>query len=162
MTKDYAGSAGLWANNILIETNKRVAISYQPKDSYAFTLTSGGYNYISKASISGTGLTYNKSDKDVVGGVGTADFDGWTYDSVNGYCTWNGSYASSDKTMSYMPSAELVTATRNNSLVGDDFYNWLVKIGAIVDGKFTDCRGYIRPTDAMCPGSYDPNAQPTL
>ena len=161
MGKSYTGSGGLCANNILIEKNNRVAISYVPSGSYAFTLTSGGYNYISNASISGTGLTYNKSDKDVIG-VGTADFGGWTYDAVNGYCTWNGSYASSDKTMSYMPSADLVTATRNNSLVGDDFYNWLVKIGAIVDGKFTDCRGYIRPTDAMCPGAYDPNAQPTL
>ena len=162
MDAKYAGSAGLCANNILIEKNDRYAIRYIASESYAFTLTSGGYNYISKASISGNGLTYNKSDKDVVDGVSTADFGDWAYDSVNGYCTWNGSYASSDKTMSYMPSAELVTATRNNSLIGDDFYNWLVEIGAIVDGKFTDCRGYIRPTDAMCPGAYDPNAQPTL
>jgi hypothetical protein len=56
----------------------------------------------------------------------------------------------------------MIMATRAQETVGDDFYNWLVEIGAIVDGKFTDCRGYIRPTDAMCPGAFDPNAQPTL
>ena len=58
-----------------------------------------------------------------------------------------------------MTAEDLVAATKANSKIGDDFYNWLVKIGAIKNGTFTDCRGLLRPSGGMCPGAYDPNAQ---
>lgn len=80
------------------------------------------------------------------------------------YWTWNGTVTGVDN-WSFTPATatQMIAATKANSKIGDDFYNWLVQIGAIVNGQFTDCRGYLRPKDAMCPGAYDPNAtQPTL
>ena len=51
---------------------------------------------------------------------------------------------------------QMVAATKANTLIGNSFHDWLVEIGAIVNGQFTDCRGYLRATDKMCPGAYDP------
>ena len=146
----------VYANNILVDQGLSGEIMKTYSASGTCTLKSGGYNYLSKACTTISGVTYTSSDKDVAG-IKTADFGDWQWNTA-GYYTWNGSYASADKTMSYMPAADLVAATKANSKIGNAFHDWLVKIGAIVNGQFTDCRGYIRPTDGMCPGAYDPNA----
>ena len=79
------------------------------------------------------------------------DFSEWAYSDA-GYYTWNGNLDS------YIQSTEMVQTVKANSLIGDDFYDWLVEIGAIVNDQFTDCRGWLRPAESMCPGAYDPNA----
>ena len=70
------------------------------------------------------------------------------------YWTWDGSVTD----FTYATAAQMVAATKANTLIGDSFHDWLVEIGAIVNGQFTDCRGYLRATDKMCPGAYDPFA----
>jgi hypothetical protein len=70
------------------------------------------------------------------------------------YWTWNGNVTD----FTYATAAQMIAATKANSKIGDDFYNWLVEIGAIVNGQFTDCRGYLRAENKMCPGAYDPFA----
>ena len=69
------------------------------------------------------------------------------------YYFWTG-----DESYVYAESTNMVNAIKGNNLVGEDFHDWLVEIGAIVNGQFTDCRGYHRQSDRMCPGAYDPFA----
>ena len=70
------------------------------------------------------------------------------------YWTWDG-YVTD---FTYATATQMVAATKANTLIGNSFHDWLVEIGAIVNGQFTDCRGYLRAADKMCPGAYDPFA----
>ena len=156
----YTGSEAVYANNIIIDQSaSNVAMWLEQTAGCEYTLTSGGHNYTSKAlttaNVDGFTLNHTTSATDVEN-ITTASFGGWQYDSTNRYYIWNGTYP--DGNVSYTAS-DLVAATKANSKIGDDFYNWLVQIGAIVNGQFTDCRGLLRPAAGVCPGAYDPNAQ---
>ena len=83
-----------------------------------------------------------------------SDFSNLQVAAGNRYWTWDGNVTG----FTYATAAQMVAATKANTLIGDSFHDWLVEIGAIVDGKFTDCRGYLRAADKMCPGAYDPFA----
>ncbi len=87
-------------------------------------------------------------------GTKTTDLNGLSWSESLNHWTWDGNVDG----FTYATAAQVVAATKANSIIGDDFYNWLVKIGAIVNGQFTDCRGYLRQADKMCPGAYDPFA----
>ena len=167
-----ASTGGVCANNIVLDCSEGQAdvdksVYYAGK--YAVTMKymanlMGGHkqdnsSYHTNVDLLG-GDSYAASSKT---GLHPSNFESLSYNTAANYWTWTGNIVGVDNLTFQKVSAEnMIMATRAQETVGDDFYNWLVKIGAIVDGKFTDCRGYIRPTDAMCPGAYDPNAQPTL
>lgn len=148
-----ASSEGVYSNNIIVETSgERSAVYMQWTENGKYKLQSKGYNYISTYTTAGTieGNENISSDHDETG-VSVDYFSGWTYSDA-GYYMWNGNLDS------YIQSTEMVKTVKANSLIGDDFYNWLVEIGAIVNDQFTDCRGWLRPAESMSPGAYDPNA----
>ena len=148
-----ASSEGVYSNNIIVETSgERSAVYMKWKENGNYKLQSKGYNYISTYTTAGTtdGNENISSDYDKTG-VSVNDFSEWAYSDA-GYYTWNGNLDS------YIQSTEMVQTVKANSLIGDDFYDWLVEIGAIVNDQFTDCRGWLRPAESMCPGAYDPNA----
>ena len=84
----------------------------------------------------------------------TTGLNGLLWSEDLNYWTWDGNVTD----FTYATAAQMVAATKANTLIGDSFHDWLVEIGAIVDGQFTDCRGYLRAADKMCPGAYDPFA----
>ena len=84
----------------------------------------------------------------------TTGLNGLLWSEELNYWTWDGNVTD----FTYATAAQMVAATKANTLIGDSFHDWLVEIGAIVNGQFTDCRGYLRATDKMCPGAYDPFA----
>ena len=91
-----------------------------------------------------------------------SDFSNRQVAEGNRYWTWDGNVTD----FTYATAAQMVAATKANTLIGNSFHDWLVEIGAIVyndsgdivNGQFKDCRGYLRATDKMCPGAYDPFA----
>jgi hypothetical protein len=94
------------------------------------------------------GMTSSKT------GMKMSDFSNLQVAAGNRYWTWDGNVTG----FTYATAAQMVAATKANTLIGDSFHDWLVEIGAIVNGQFTDCRGYLRAADKMCPGAYDPFA----
>ena len=97
------------------------------------------------------GSTGSKTTKT---GAKTTDLNGLLWSEELNYWTWDGNVTD----FTYATAAQMVAATKANTLIGDSFHDWLVEIGAIVNGQFTDCRGYLRAADKMCPGAYDPFA----
>ena len=87
-------------------------------------------------------------------GAKTTDLNGLLWSEELNYWTWDGNVTD----FTYATAAQMVAATKANTLIGNSFHDWLVEIGAIVNGQFTDCRGYLRAADKMCPGAYDPFA----
>jgi hypothetical protein len=87
-------------------------------------------------------------------GMKMSDFSNLQVAEGNRYWTWDGNVTG----FTYATATQMVAATKANTLISDSFHDWLVEIGAIVNGQFTDCRGYLRATDKMCPGAYDPFA----
>ena len=85
-------------------------------------------------------------------GVNTTALNGLAWSETGNYWTWDGNIEGFD----YVTAEDMVAATQANDIIKNEFYEWLVDIGAIVDGQFTDCRGYLRGSDKMCPGAYDP------
>ncbi len=149
----YSGTIGVLGNNIIVETSstsdvKRRSVYTNVSTGYKLTTISYGNNVNTKTTYS-TNSTHTKSDKDKTG-VLLTDL------SKNGnYYYWT---AGEDETYAYAVPSNMVAATKANTLIGDSFHDWLVEIGAIVNGQFTDCRGYLRAADKMCPGAYDPFA----
>ena len=84
----------------------------------------------------------------------TTGLNGLLWSDELNYWTWDGNVTD----FTYATAAQMVAATKANTLIGNSFHDWLVEIGAIVNGQFTDCRGYLRAADKMCPGAYDPFA----
>ena len=159
MSLSSGGSQTVLANNIILDSSDtKAAVYFGGK--YAHTLNSqtnllGVYNEANETyhtlkdlTDNSNGMTSSKT------GMKMSEFGSLTATSGNRYYTWDGNVTD----FTYATAAQMVTATRSNTLIGNDFYNWLVEIGAIVDGQFTDCRGYLRATDKMCPGAYDPFA----
>ena len=148
---DSASAVATYANNIVYDIEKRRTLYLDKTD---YSVSSKGYNLL----IGNYGTYINIDDTDKADKTNSGNFT-MELDESLGYYTWNGVISDFEKAT----ADAMIAATKANSKIGDDFYNWLVQIGAIVNGQFTDCRGYLRPTDAMCPGAYDPNAtQPTL
>ena len=150
----YSGTIGVFGNNIIVETSStsdsRLRSVYTNVSvGYSLTTISYGNNVNTKTTYS-SNSTHTASDKDKTGVL--------LSDLLN-----NGNYyywtAGEDETYAYAVPSNMVAATKANTLIGDSFHDWLVEIGAIVEGQFTDCRGYLRPTDKMCPGAYDPFAE---
>ena len=145
-------------NNIIVETSstsdvKRRSVYTNVSTGYSLTTISYGNNVNTKTTYS-SNSAYTASAKDKTG-VLLSDL------SKNGnYYYWT---AGEDETYVYAVSSDMVAATKANTLIGDSFHDWLVEIGAIVyngsgdivNGQFTDCRGYLRAADKMCPGAYD-------
>jgi hypothetical protein len=150
---EYSGTMGVLGNNIIVETSstsdvKRRSVYTNVTKGYDLTTISYGNNVNTKTTYS-SNSDHTKSDKDKTG-ILLSDL------SKNGnYYYWT---AGEDETYAYAVPSNMVAATKANTLIGDSFHDWLVEIGAIVDGKFTDCRGYLRAADKMCPGAYDPFA----
>lgn len=148
---EYSGTIGVLGNNIIVETSstsngKRRSVYTNVSTGYSLTTISYGNNVNTKTTYSSYS-THTASDKDKTG-VLLSDL------SKNGnYYYWT---AGEDETYAYAVPSNMVAATKANTLIGDSFHDWLVEIGAIVDGKFTDCRGWLRAADKMCPGAYDP------
>ena len=150
--KDSASAVATYANNIVYDIYGKRTLYLNNTD---YSVSSKGYNLL----IGTCGTYINIDDTDKKEETKSCSFT-MALDESLGYYTWDGVISDFEKAT----ADAMITATKEaNSNIGDDFYNWLVQIGAIVNGQFTDCRGYLRPTDAMCPGAYDPNAtQPTL
>ena len=152
-TDAYSGTIGVLGNNIIVETSstsnaKRRSVYTNVEVGYSLTTISYGNNVNTKTTYS-SNSTHTASDKDKTG-VLLSNL------SPNGnYYYWT---AGEDETYVYAVSSDMVAATKANKLIGDSFHDWLVEIGAIVNGQFTDCRGYLRAADKMCPGAYDPFA----
>lgn len=151
----YSGTIGVLGNNIIVETSsnsdsdvKRNSVYTYVSTGYSLTTISYGNNVNTKTTY-GTNSAHTASDKDKTG-VLLSNL------SKNGnYYYWT---AGEDETYVYAVPSDMVAATKANTLIGDSFHDWLVEIGAIVNGQFTDCRGYLREADKMCPGAYDPFA----
>ena len=111
-----------------------------------------GYNIVRNTYNAKTTKEMTLVDTDLSGQ--TADGLGLSFDNGLGYYTWSGNVEG----FTYAKAEDMIAATKANSLVGDSFHDWLVEIGAIVNGQFADCRGYYRQSDKMCPGAYDPFA----
>ena len=155
-SQSYNGTIGVFGNNIIVETSstssaRRRTVYTNVSPGYSLTTISYGNNVNTKTTYS-SNSSHTSSDKDKTG-VLLSDLS-----NDGNYYYWT----PSDEAYVYATSSDMVDATKANSLVGDSFHDWLVEIGAIVNGQFTDCRGYIRPATNMRPGAYDPNAQPTL
>ena len=146
----------VFANNIIIDTNpdpkSDVYCSVYVDDPTIANVQDKGNNIVRN--------TYNAKDKKTMD-LAETSLSGQTAEDMNlsldnalGYYTWSGNVDG----FIYAKSEDMIAATTANSKIGDDFYNWLVEIGAIVEGQFTDCRGYLRAKDKMCPGAYDPFA----
>ncbi len=159
------GSAAVFANNIIMCLNGNNSLFYKDSDQPASYL---GFmkNIMTKISASELDKSFPKVD--LAGGddfrasskypVQTKNLDGlvWSDDFL---WTWSGNVTGIDNWDFTNVTAEQMTdALKANPLVGDDFYSWLSSIGAVADGRFTDCRGYLRPSGSMCPGAYDPEA----
>jgi hypothetical protein len=152
-TDAYSGTIGVLGNNIIVETSstsdkKLRSVYTNVSKGYNLTTISYGNNVNTKTTYS-SNSTHTPSDKDKTG-ILLSDL------SKNGnYYYWT---AGEDETYTYAVPSDMLAATKANTLIGDSFHDWLVEIGAIVDGQFTDCRGYLRAADKMCPGAYDPFA----
>ena len=150
---EYSGTIGVLGNNIIVETSstsdaKRRSVYTNVSEGYSLTTISYGNNVNTKTTYS-SNSNHTASDKDKTG-ILLSDL------SKNGnYYYWT---AGEDETYAYAVPSNMVAATKANTLIGDSFHDWLVEIGAIVNGQFTDCRGYLRAADKMCPGAYDPFA----
>lgn len=149
--KVSADAVATYANNIVYDTYGRRTLYL---DNTGYSVSSKGYNLL----IGKYGTYINIDDADKTEETNLCNFT-MELDESLGYYTWDGVISDFEKAT----ADAMIAATTANLNIGDDFYNWLVQIGAIVNGQFTDCRGYLRPTDAMCPGAYDPSAtKPTL
>lgn len=146
----------IFANNIIIDTNPSPKsdeyCSVYVDDPTKANVQDKGHNIVRN--------TYNAKDKQTMA-LAETSLSGQTAEAMNlsldntlGYYTWSGNVDG----FIYAKSADMIAATKANTLIGDSFHDWLVEIGAIVNGQFTDCRGYLRATDKMCPGAYDPFA----
>lgn len=155
------GVEAVLANNIIMDEN-------DAENAFYWSRGTGGnnFNFKSMSNLCGPqntemsfGVMTDLSDgstgsKTTKIGAKTTDLNGLLWSEKLNYWTWDGNVTD----FTYATAAQMVAATKANTLIGNDFYNWLVEIGAIVDGKFTDCRGYLRASDKMCPGAYDPFA----
>lgn len=150
----------VFANNIIIDTNpdpkSDVYCSVYVDDPTIANVQDKGNNIVRN--------TYNAKDKKTMD-LAETSLSGQTAEDMNlsldnalGYYTWSGNVDG----FIYAKSEDMIAATTANSKIDDDFYNWLVEIGAIVNGQFTDCRGYLRAADKMCPGAYDPFAKSSV
>lgn len=144
------------ANNIIIDTNPNqktsLYCSLYCDDPTKINLKDLGYNIVRNTYNVKTTKEMTLVDTDLSGQ--TADGLGLSFDNGLGYYTWSGNVEG----FTYAKAEDMIAATKANSLVGDSFHDWLVEIGAIVNGQFADCRGYYRQSDKMCPGAYDPFA----
>lgn len=144
------------ANNIIIDTNPNqkssLYCSFYCDDPTKINLKDLGYNIVRNTYNAKTTKEMTLVDTDLLGQ--TADGLGLSFDNGLGYYTWSGNVEG----FTYAKAEDMIAATKANSLVGDSFHDWLVEIGAIVNGQFADCRGYYRQSDKMCPGAYDPFA----
>lgn len=148
----YSGTIGVFGNNIVVETSSisgkvRRSIYTNVSSGYDLTTISFGNNVNTKTTFS-SNSTNKTSDTDK-----TQTYLSELYESDDCYY-----WTAADDTYSYAKSSDMLKASKGNDLIGDDFYDWLVEIGAIVNGQFTDCRGFLRVADKMCPGAYDPFA----
>ena len=155
------GVEAVLANNIIMDENNQESAFYWSKGT-------GGdnFNFKSMSNLCGPqntemsfGVMTELSDglsgwSTTRTGVNTTALNGLAWSETGNYWTWDGNIEGFD----YVTAEDMVAATQANDSIKDEFYKWLVEIGAIVDGKFTDCRGYLRAADKMCPGAYDPFA----
>ena len=155
------GVEAVLANNIIMDENNQESAFYWSKGT-------GGenFNFKSMSNLCGpqnaemsfgvmTELSNGLSGWSTTRtGVNTTALNGLAWSETGNYWTWDGNIDGFD----YVTAKDMVDATKANDSIKDEFYKWLVEIGAIVNGQFTDCRGYLRPKDAMCPGAYDPFA----
>ena len=155
------GVEAVLANNIIMDENNE-------ENAFLWSSGTGGANFKFKSmsNLCGPqktemsfGVMTELSDglsgwKTTRTGAKTTDLNGLAWSETGNYWTWDGNIEGFD----YVTAEDMVAATQANDSIKDEFYNWLVEIGAIVDGQFTDCRGYLRAADKMCPGAYDPFA----
>ena len=155
-----AGSETVLANNIIIDSSDNGKAALYLGGEYAHTLKSqtnlfGVYKEANATSHTSIDLTDNSAGiVSSKAGMKMSNFVSLAATAGNRYYTWDGNVAD----FTYANADQMIAATKANSLVGDSFHDWLVEIGAIVNGQFTDCRGYLRAKDKMCPGAYDPFA----
>ena len=146
----------VFANNIIIDTNPNpksdLYCSVYVDDPTIANVLDKGNNIVRN--------TYNAKDKQTMA-LAETSLSGQTAEAMNlsldnalGYYTWSGNVDG----FIYAKSEDMIAATKANTLIGNSFHDWLVEIGSIVNGQFTDCRGYLRGSDKMCPGAYDPFA----
>ncbi len=155
------GVEAVLANNIIMDENNQESAFFWSKGT-------GGdnFNFKSMSNLCGPqntemsfGVMTELSDglsgwSTTRTGVNTTALNGLAWSETGNYWTWDGNIEGFD----YVTAEDMVAATQANDSIKDEFYNWLVEIGAIVNGQFTDCRGYLRAADKMCPGAYDPFA----
>lgn len=153
------GVEAVLANNIIMDEN-------DAENAFYWSRGTGGnnFNFKSMSNLCGPqttemsfGVMTELSDgtsgwKTTRTGAKTTELNGLAWSETGNYWTWDGNIEDFD----YVTAEDMVAATQANDNIGDEFYKWLVDIGAIVDGQFTDCRGYLRGSDKMCPGAYDP------
>ena len=155
------GVEAVLANNIIMDENNQESAFFWSKGT-------GGdnFNFKSMSNLCGPqntemsfGVMTELSDglsgwSTTRTGVNTTALNGLAWSETGNYWTWDGNIEGFD----YVTAEDMVAATQANDSIKDEFYKWLVEIGAIVNGQFTDCRGYLRAADKMCPGAYDPFA----
>jgi hypothetical protein len=160
MSLSSVGSQTVLANNIILDSSDSGKAAVYFGGAYAHTLNSqtnllGVYNEANATNHTLKDLTDNSNGMtSSKTGMKMSDFSNLQVAAGNRYWTWDGNVTG----FTYATAAQMVAATKANTLIGNSFHDWLVEIGAIVDGQFTDCRGYLRATDKMCPGAYDPFA----
>jgi len=143
-----AGNVMMMANNLILDESEdqQYCVAAKNLTDYRLDYNITGKFYLGKA-LAGTEEQVTTSKL----GVKVSEL---TLEYTDDYIwTWNGTYEG----FTNATAAQLVAATKPDTF-GEDFYDWLVEIGAIVNGQFTDCRGWLRPAESMCPGAYDPNA----
>ena len=167
LRKSYTNSntEGVLANNIILDSSENAnqnsvyyndkIVTFKVLTNYTGVFTeTNSTNH--KNSDLGGGTTYLASSRT---NLKPSNLENLSYSTDLNYWTWTGTVTGiEDWSFTSATAAQMIAATKANSKIGEDFYNWLVEIGAIVNGQFTDCRGYLRPTDKMCPGAYDPFA----
>lgn len=170
-TAATAGSSAVFANNIIMCIKGNNSMFYKDSTNPASYL---GFmkNIMTKISASASNLDTANPKVDLAGEgtdfrassrypVQTTNLENLEWSSDEYLWTWSGNVTGiSNWNFTNATAGQMISAVKANPLIGDDFYNWLESIGAVANGRFTDCRGYLRPAGSMCPGAYDPDATP--